>query len=48
MNKVTNEAGTSEHTGALFEGLAVPADSADVLKQSKPQGAPRVQSAVRN
>ena len=48
MNNITNEAGTNGHTGALFEGLAVPADSAAVLKRSKPQGAPRVQSAVRN
>ncbi len=48
MNKITNEAGTNGHTGALFEGLALPADSATVLKRSKPQGAPRVQSAVRN
>lgn len=48
MNKITNEAGTNGHTGALFKGLAIPADSATVLKRSKPQGAPRVQSAVRN
>ncbi|MHB1690263.1 MAG: IS1182 family transposase [Thiomonas sp.] len=48
MNNITNEAGTNGHTGALFGGLAVPADSAAVLKRSKPQGAPRVQSAVRN
>ena len=48
MSKITNEAGTNGHTGALFEGLAVPADSATVLNRSKPQGAPRVQSAVRN
>lgn len=48
MNKITNEARTNGHTGALFKGLAIPADSATVLKRSKPQGAPRVQSAVRN
>ena len=48
MNDITNEAGANGPTGALFEGSAVPADSATVLKRSKPQGAPRVQSAVRN
>ena len=48
MSSNTTEAGSNGHTGALFEGLDVPADSAAVLKRSMPQGAPRVQSAVRN
>ncbi|CQR44578.1 transposase [Thiomonas sp. CB3] len=48
MSNITNEAGTNGHTGALFEGLAVPADSAAALKRSKPQGTPREQSAMRN
>jgi len=48
MSSITTEPGLSGHTGALFEGLAVPADSAAVLKRSAPKGAPRVQSAVRN
>ena len=48
MNSITAEAGTNGHTGALFEGLNVPSDSATVLKPSIPRAAPRVQSAVRN
>ena len=48
MTSITTEAGSNGHTGALFEGLVVPADSAAALKRSMPQGAPRVQSAVRN
>ena len=48
MSSNTTEAGSNGHTGALFEGLDVPADSAAMLKRSMPQGAPRVQSAVRN
>jgi transposase len=48
MTNITTEPGSNGHTGALFEGLAVPADSAAVLKRSTPKGAPRVQSAVRN
>jgi transposase len=48
MTSITTEPGLSGHTGALFEGLAVPADGAAVLKRSTPKGAPRVQSAVRN
>lgn len=48
MISITTEPGLSGQTGALFEGLAVPADSAAVLKGSPPKGAPRVQSAVRN
>jgi hypothetical protein len=48
MTSITTEPGSSGHTGALFEGLCVPADSAAVLKRSTPKGAPRVQSAVRN
>ena len=48
MSSITTEAGSSGHTGGLFKGLDVPADSAAGLKRSVPQGAPRVQSAVRN
>jgi transposase len=48
MSDIKTETGSNGHTGALFEGLAVPADSAAVLKRSTPRGAPRVQSAVRN
>lgn len=48
MTNIKTETGSNGHTGALFEGLAVPADSAAVLKRSTPRGAPRVQSAVRN
>ena len=48
MTNITTETGSNGHTGALFEGLCVPADSAVVLKRSAPKGAPRVQSAVRN
>lgn len=36
------------HTGILSEGLAAPSGSAAALKRSKPQGAPRVQSTIRN
>ena len=42
------EAGSNVPTDALFEGLDVPANSAAVLKRGVPQGAPRVQRAVRN
>lgn len=48
MTSIKTETGSNGHTGALFEGQAVPADSAAVLKRSTPKGAPRVQSAVRN
>ncbi len=48
MTSITTEPGSNGHTGALFEGLTVPADSEAVLKRSTPRGAPRVQSAVRN
>ena len=48
MTNIKTETGSNGHTGALFEGLAVPADSAAALKRSTPRGAPRVQSAVRN
>ena len=48
MTSITTEAGSNGHTGALFESLVVPADGAAGLKRSMPQGAPRVQSAVRN
>jgi transposase len=48
MTSITTEPGLSGHTGALFEGLCVPADSAAVLRRGTPKGAPRVQSAVRN
>jgi len=48
MTNIKTETGSSGHTVALFEGLAVPADSAAVLKRGTPKGAPRVQSAVRN
>ena len=47
MTSIKTEPGSNGDTGALFEGLAVPADSAAVLKRSTPQGVPRVQSAVR-
>ena len=48
MTSITSETGSNGHTGALFEGLVVPADSAAALKRSTPKGVPRVQSAVRN
>ena len=48
MTNIKTETGSNGHTGALFEGLAVPATSAAVLELSTPRGAPRVQSAVRN
>ncbi|GAC1511565.1 MAG: hypothetical protein NVS1B6_18030 [Steroidobacteraceae bacterium] len=48
MTSMTTETGSNGHTGALFEGLSVPADSTAALKRSTPKGAPRVQSAVRN
>ena len=48
MSSITTEPGPNGHTGALFEGLCVPADSAAALRRSTPKGAPRVQSAVRN
>jgi hypothetical protein len=48
MTSIKTEAGMNGDSGALFEGLAVPADSATVLKRGTPKGAPRVQSAVRN
>jgi transposase len=48
MTSIKTERGSNGDTGALFEGLAVPADGAAVLKRSTPKGAPRVQSAVRN
>jgi transposase len=48
MTSITTEAASKGHTGALFEGLPVPGDSAAALKRSTPKGAPRVQSAVRN
>lgn len=48
MTSITTESSPNGHTGALFEGLVVPLDSAAVLKRSTPKGAPRVQSAVRN
>ena len=48
MSSMTTEVGTNGHTGALFEGLAIPSDSAAVLKQGTAKGTPRVQSAVRN
>jgi transposase len=48
MTSITTKPVSCGHTGALFEGLCVPADSAAVLKRSTPKGAPRVQSAVRN
>lgn len=48
MTSIKTEPGSNGCSGALFEGLAVPADSAAVLKRSTPKGAPRVQSAVRN
>ena len=48
MSSNATEVGSNGHTGALFEGLEVPADSAAALKRGMRQGAPRVQSAVRN
>lgn len=48
MTSIKTEPGSNGDTGALFEGLAVPADGAAALKRSTPKGAPRVQSAVRN
>jgi transposase len=48
MTSITTEPSPNGQTGALFEGLCVPADSAAVLKRGTPKGAPRVQSAVRN
>ena len=48
MSSITTEAGSNGQTGGLFEELDVPAHSAAGLKRSVPQGAPRVQSAVRN
>ena len=48
MSISTSEAGSKGATGALFDGLEVPADGVAVLKRGIPGGAPRVQSAVRN
>ena len=48
MTSMTTEPASKGCTGALFEGLPVPADSAAALKRSTPKGAPRVQSALRN
>lgn len=48
MTNITTEAGSNGRTGALFEGLAGPADSTAALKRSMPRGVPRVQRAVRN
>lgn len=48
MTDITTEAGSNGHTGALFEDLAVPAASTAALNRSTPQGAPRMQRAVRN
>ena len=48
MSSITTEAGSNGQTSALFEGLDVPAQSAAAPKRGMPQGAPRVQSAVRN
>ena len=48
MSSITTETGSNGQTKALFDDLIVPADGAAVLMHSKPKGAPRVQSAVRN
>jgi transposase len=48
MISIKTETRANGRTGALFEGLSVPADSGGALKRSTPRGAPRVQSAVRN
>lgn len=48
MSSITAETGSNGQTKALFDDLNVPADGAAVLMRSKPKGAPRVQSAVRN
>lgn len=48
LSSAATEAGLNGRTGALFEGLEVPADSAAALKRSMPGGAPRVQGSVPN
>lgn len=48
MSISSTEAGSNGVTGALFDELEVPADSAAALKRAMPRGAPRMQSAVRN
>ena len=48
MSSIITEAESNGQSGALFEGLTVPADSSVVLTRGMPRGAPRVQSAVRN
>lgn len=48
MSTSTIEARSNQPSGTLFDDLVVPTDSASVLKRSMPQGAPRVQSAVRD
>ena len=48
MTSIKTETGSNGHSGALFEGLTVPADGAGAQKRSIARGAPRVQSAVRN
>ena len=48
MTSITTKPGSNGHTGALFEGLMVPAESTTALKRGTPKGVPRVQSAVRN
>jgi hypothetical protein len=48
MNTITTQAGSNGHTGARFEGLKVPTQSAAAPAPSMPRAAPRVQSAVRN
>ena len=48
MSSITTEAESNGQSGALFDGLAVPADSSAALTRGMSRGAPRVQSAVRN
>lgn len=42
------EAGSNGHTGVLFEDACAAADRSAVPEQNRPQGVPRVQSAIRN
>ena len=48
MSSITTEAGSNGQSGALFEGLILPADSSAVVTRGMLRGAPRLQSAVRN
>jgi len=48
MSSINTEASPNGQTGALFEGLEVATGTVAARKRGVPQGAPRVQSAVRN